>query len=464
MTGKQTIHRFSFYFGALGMAFGLGNLWRFPYVVAENGGGAFVYLYIFMVTIIGVPLLIGELIIGKASGKNIVGALKEIGGRFISQSPDKEKPIAQFKMRQWLIVGALLNLLCIFVLAYFSIISGWVIHFFNQYLFALIRPHTFLGVSIMDGLLEKGWLQLLLASVHMIFTCILVQKSWGRRLDRIVGFTTPLFAGLIVWLVFKSLGSENAAQAIQFFLYPDFKKLTLSSLAAALGQMFFTLSVGFGVMVTIGSLLRKNSNIPMAGYRMATFDSIISIVIGLLIFPIILIKDNSVSGPELLFRAIPHLLDSSFPAYFFGMLFFLMLYLAALAASVGLMRAVVGNIRELKVKSRSRAIWFSGLACMAASVLPATTKSIFWSALFKKRTLVAGIDMFLINWLLPLGALLMSQLLLYYVDQKLVEREFSLDSHPHARTMYRHWRIILKWVVPPIIIGALILQLIDAVT
>ncbi len=452
--------RLGFYLAAVGSAFGLGNLWRFPYVAAENGGGAFVLLYLASAFLIGLPFLIAELLFGKLSRSSLLPAtLKLIGERHqVRNLSSNQKPIAPgkkrlFKSLAW--ASLLLNLL---VLSYYAVISGWVLHFLIRISFGLLGLTEFDGAVSLEVLMKYGWLQMLLTGLHLIVVGFVVAKDLERGLEKWVGYAMPIFAFLLGLLVYKSLSLETSPEALRFFLYPDFSKLTISSLAQAIGHVFFTLSIGFGTMVTFGSYLRDESYLPLAGLRVCTLDSVISVLAGIMIFPLILMGDRKVIGPDLFFQTVPQLFDSMTGGLVFGAGFFLCLYLASLGASIGLLEALVANLRETRrVPRRSGAIAIT-ILCLFVALIPALSSNVLEFVRIGKRGLLEFWDVLLINWVLPIVALFISQMVSWRLRQDLVEQEFSQTESRTSAQLYSHWIFVLRFVASPIILIALLLQ------
>lgn len=442
--------RFGFYLAAIGSAFGLGNIWRFPYIVSENGGGAFVLLYVFLVFVIGMPLLVGELILGRSTRSGVMRAIDIV----IDEDPEKEK-LSRFK---WLGVGSLL--LCLIVLAYYAVISGWVLHYLSQLTVTAITGTAFDPSGTLTFLLENGWLQVLLTSVHLLVVIVIVAKDVEEGIERAVGFMMPVFVMLLLVLAMKSLSLPTAPDAMRFLLYPDFSSLTMQSLGQAVGHVFFTLSVGFGMMVTFGSYLSDRAYIPIAGFRVATMDSFISLFAGLMIFPLVMVGVQPATGPEMLFASVPVLFSSFSGGLLFGFGFFICLYLAALGASIGLLETVVSNFKESLSVKRGRAVWLSGGVCFLFALLPALSSSVFQGLEFGGKGLLEFLDGLLINWGLPVAALITSQVVLYRLSDAKKKAAFEdpeSDFHDTDK-IYSHWVFSLKWVVSPIIALALVLQ------
>lgn len=440
--------RFGFYLLAVGSACGLGNLWRFPYVVGENGGGAFILLYVFLALAIGAPLLISELILGKNSRKSVMmatnGLIQKMG-----------------KSVKW--VGRLSVLLSLVVLSYYAVISGWVLHFLTQFLISSIQPHSVQFDSApLSVLMNNGWLQLLLASAHLLIALVVVVKGVQEGLEKWISYMMPLFAGLVILLVVRSLSMPSTSEVLRFLFYPDFSKLTWSSLIHALGHVFFTLSVGFGTMVTFGSYMREEDHVPTAGFRVAVVDTFISLIAVVMLFPVAFQASNiPLTDPALLFEVLPKYLVEISGGVFFGLLFFLCLYLAALNASIGLLEVVVSNMTDVFKKiDRSKATWLAGVIALILTILPALSSSVFGNVKLRERSVMEGLDSILINWILPIVALGLNWAYVRGTTDQEKENSFVNKEKTVSVAMYKHWIFAIKYLAPSIIVIGMILQII----
>lgn len=460
--------RFGIYFAAIGSAFGLGSLWRFPYVVAENGGGAFVALYFFLLIVIGVPLLIGELLIGKVTNRGVFAGQRQLVAQAQSRGLNGKKRLLIWFMP---VLAVLSIFCCVFILGYYSVVSGWVLHFFIQFLSLPFTTGRELQViENMSLLRNSGYLQILLSTVHIAIISIVVAKGVEDGIEKWVGYIMPVFVGILFVLVFEALSMDSYSDAMRFFLYPDFSKLNLSSMGAAIGQLCFTLSIGFATMVTFGSYLRNEALASDTGFRVATVDAATALVAGLLVFPLLVGGGSSLRGPELLFETVPKFLLHFDGGSIFGIFFFLCLYLAALGASISILETVVANVCENTQLSRGRASLIAGATAFLFSIVPALSSTLFSAVKIGDRELLEFLDLVLINWVVPLLALTFSQIVVYEVNEKLKLEEFIQNENsgmPMAttslsvssgRVLYNHWLFLMKWVVPPIIILALVLQ------
>ncbi len=446
MTNRSWRTRYGFYFLAVGSAFGLGNLWRFPYVVGENGGGAFVLLYIFLALTLGLPMLIAEMMLGRLTRQSVVMATRKV-----SLTSGKD-----FKF-----LSALPVILSLVVLSYYSVISGWVLHFIMQFVLSLFGS-TQIGSSSMVLLLKNGGLQFGLASVHLLITLIVVVKGVQNGLEKWIGWTMPFFAFLVVFLIWKSTSLSTTDDVLRFLFYPDFSKLTLFSLNHAVGHVLFTLSVGFGTMVTFGSYVREDQHVPTAGLRVSLFDSIVSLGSLFIIFPLVFKASNrTITDPALMFDVLPQFFIEMKGGLLFGLAFFVCLYLAALNASMGLLETVVSNILDIfnKKINRNQAGWATGALALLLTLLPSLSGSFFREARLGEKGLIELIDSILINGFLPLVALGLSYIFFKGVSLKDKERLFVDKERFVSYSMFPQWIFALRWFAPSIIILGWLLHL-----
>lgn len=438
--------RFGFYLLAIGTACSLGNLWRFPFIVGENGGGAFVLLYIFIMLAVGLPLLVSELIFGRFTRKSVLVATRQVAQ-------------TQGSWYRW--SGRLSVALTLVMLAYYSLISGWVIHFIVQFGLAIFTGQFKVGIA---SLMENGLLQWSLASVHVLITIFVVTKGVQDGLEKWISSLMPLFVVLVVTLCVQTMSLPSSAAVTRFLFYPDFSKLTWSSLNHAVGHAFFTLSIGFGTMVTFGSYMNQKDHIPTMGFRVALVDTLVSVFAGFLVFPIAFqVMDRPLTDPGLLFEVLPTFMGEIRGGYIFGFTFFLSLYLAALNASIGLLENILSNWLDFSEKNllRSRAVWGVGAVVLFLTVFPALSRSPLGNIKIGEKSLIESLDSILINWCLPLVVLALLFTIQKGMKPKEMEKNFVDKDHPASVAMYTHWNFVFRWLAPGIIILGMLLQLVD---
>ena len=428
--------RLGFYFAALGSAFGLGNLWRFPYVVADNGGGAFVIIYIGLAFVLGLPMMVGELILGKATRKSTYGAM--VGHK------------------QWVLVAAFAMLVTMFVLSYYAVITGWVLHHVIQTVGGLFSQNMYDTRDGMTYLRTHGWMQMGLATFHLCIITIVAIKGVEHGLERWVGLIMPFFGALMVVLIVQTLSLPAAGNALKFLFYPDFTKVTWSALLQAVGHVMFTLSIGFGTMVTFGSYFRDSERVPSAAYRVTLLDTIMSLLAGMLIFPVLLTSEQNVHGPEVLFQALNALFMELEQGWLLALAFFIFLYLGALTSSLGLLESVVTSVMDWLKVTRTVAAIGVAVVIWILSLVPTVGSAMVDPRWLGGITVLEVLDRVVINLLLPLSALGMSVFIVWVIKDTIKLEQFEV-SHAISR-LYQIWRFMVKWVAPIIIIAAILLE------
>ncbi|MCB0419836.1 MAG: sodium-dependent transporter [Bdellovibrionales bacterium] len=449
--------RFGFYFAAICSSFGLGSLWRFPYVVADNGGGAFVLLYAFLLFVVGTPLLIGELIIGRITQRSLLGVHQ-------STSSIRELPETSSKWTNFLNpskIGKLTVFLSIAVLSYYAVISGWVFYLFTQF---LIGYFELLDVPLSEAFIHlrtSGWLQVVLTGCHLLFVGLIVRQGVEKGVERVLGLTMPIFVILLIVLIGKSLSLEGSEEALRFMLYPDFSKLTLTTFANALGHVLFTLSVGFGTLVTFGSYLRERTDLPFAGFHITVLDSIISFFAGIIIFPLVFQVGGIVSPLTIFFDVVPQLFLQIPGGLLYGIIFFLCFYLAALGASIALFESIVANLRDERAVSREQASLWSGVIVFVVALFPALSSTLFSGLTLSGDGVLGWLDKLVVNWFLPIAALLISWIATSQIKEHLVKEHFVTRDDHSSIEIYHLWRACTKYFIPILIGIVLVLQTID---
>lgn len=438
--------RFGFYILAMGSAFGLGNIWRFPYIVGENGGGAFVLLYVLLSMTVGLTLLIAELMFGQATRKSVVMATAQL-------FPNRSKRIR--------LLSYLPLVLSLVVLSYYSVITGWVLHFMSQFAVYFISKPDYTQGSL-SVLMKSGGLQWGLASVHILVSMVIAIRGLQDGIERWIGFLMPFFAVIVVSLIYQSISMTASADVLRVLFYPDFSKLTLGSLNHAIGHVFFTLSVGFGTLITFGSYIKSDQHLPTLGFRVTLFDMIVSMASLLLVLPLAMQASSSpLTDPALLFDVLPRFFVEIPGGVIFGFGFFLCLYLAALNASLGLFETIVSNLVDVsKGLGRTSAAWLVGLFCLLLTIIPAFGSGFFSDLrLIGFKSMLELIDGFLINWFLPFVALGTLYLFHRGLSEKEKKKHFVSPNALASHAMYPYWLFSLRWIVPGVILLGWILQL-----
>ncbi len=441
-------NRFSFYLLAVGSACSLGNIWRFPYIVGENGGGAFILLYLFLCFTVGLSILIAELILGRSSEASLLKITQRV-------SVNYKKPFFWF--------SRLTLLITLVMLSYYSVVSGWVLHYITQFSVGLFRTDTASYISHlnMNVLSANGWLQFALASVHLIIAGLIINRKLAHRFEKLLlNFIIPVFGFLFIMMLIRSLSLDSTPEVLRFLFYPDFSKLNAKSLGHAIGHMCFTLSIGMGVMVTFGSYFTNKDHLPSVGFRVTMIDVVISLLSVLLIFPVAFsLSGKPLTDPSLLFDSLPNLFMKIKFGGTFGLVFFVCLWIAALNASVGLLETLISNYSErFAKKDRKYSTWFIVGVVLMMTIIPAFSSSGFKNVHIFGQSVIENIDSILINYLLPLSALGMIVLFFKSLALSDIQEKFLSDEAPASYALFSYWKKVLIFVAPVLVILGIILQ------
>ncbi len=346
---------FGFVLAAAGSAIGLGNIWRFPYTVGQYGGGAFVLLYLVFVALIGVPVLYAELSMGRATQRSAVGAFKTL-------VPDS----------WWPAVGGL-GCVCGFgILSFYSVIAGLTL----SYLYMAALGGLTGGLTgeqsaqIFTDLTSNPLATVVLTAAFLLLTGWVVRGGIKGGIERAARILMPIFFAILLVLVVRALTLDGAAEGLRFLFAFDFSKLTAAAVVSALGQALFSMSLGMGTMITYGSYLNRDDDLPKAGVTVAFFDTGLAIVAGLIIFPTLFHAGaDPASGPRLIFVVMATIFETlPFGGSFFAVAFYGLLAIAALTSTISLLEVIVAYLVDEKSWSRETATWATTGACFALAV------------------------------------------------------------------------------------------------
>jgi NSS family neurotransmitter:Na+ symporter len=423
-----------FIFAAAGSAIGLGNVWRFPYVTGENGGAAFVLIYLLCVFFIGLPYLIAELSLGRATQKNPIGAIRAIR----QNSP-------------WVLVGVLGVLTGFTILSYYAVIAGWTF----GYIFKMLLN---LKVSFGD-FIKNPTLNLVLTLLFILFTVMVVIGGIKDGIERWAKILMPLLLILMIVLIIRSVTLENASRGLIFYLKPDFSKITGKVILEAMGQAFFSLSLGMGLMVTYGSYLSRHENLMKAGFWVAIFDTAIAFMAGLIIFPAIFaMGGDPAAGPSLVFIALPKIFAQMPLGNVVGALFFLLLAIAALTSTISLLEVPVSYIVDEKNIARKVAVWVVGGITFLVAIPSALSQGgmRFFSEMniLGQKSFLDLMDFIWGNLSLSIGALTLSIFIGYiwktHHAVTEINQGFEFFTKPVVGqvSMATIWSFLIKYVIP----------------
>lgn len=429
-----------FVIAAAGSAIGLGNIWRFPYVTGVNGGAAFLLIYLFTVIIIGYPLFINEMVIGRKTHKNPVGAMKEIA------------PGAP-----WWLIGALGVFTGFIILSYYSVVAGWSLAYTWEALTSGFTAgtnfHEMFKTHISSPLHVVFWHAVFMALCIGIIAC-----GVEKGIERSVRILMPLLGILLIILIARSVTLPGAAEGIKFFIKPDFSKVTGQTFLAAIAQSFFTLSIGMGAIITYGSYLSKKDEIPVNALSVVGLDTLIAVMAGFAIFPAVFaLGFEPGSGAGLTFITIPGIFTKIPAGRFFGFAFFLLLSIAALTSAISLLEVIVAWAVDEKGLKRKKASVLFGIIIFSIGVFPALGYSMLNNISFRSMDILDTFDWFANSIFMPLGGLLTAIFTGYIWCAHSACREANLTKS--RIYVGRWWVFLIRYIVPPAIIVIMIFGL-----
>lgn len=454
--------RFAFIMAAIGSAVGLGNLWRFPAEVGANGGGAFVIFYIFCVVMIGLPILLSETLIGRHGRSSAVGSAKAVARD--SGASEGWSALAWVGM-----LGAF------FILTFYSVVAGWVLYYVGAFaadLFASFGNGTFFGGAFADqepaavqallpALLENAWLVIALHALFMAITIYVVVRGVTAGLEKAATWLMPAFFLLLVGVTLYGAFTGAFAEALAFLFYFDPSRLFHSEvMLSAVGQAFFSLSLGSALMITYGAYADRSVNLAGASALIAGADTSVAIIAGLAIFPIVFAAGlDPAAGPTLMFQTLPASFQSMPVGSLIGFLFFVMVFFAALTSSIALLEAPTSwAIHKFGTRRQPTAILI-GLVAFTIGIFSALGYSelshvrplAFWPT-FAELDILDSIDTITGKILLPLSGLLTAIFVGWIADRRLTDEENGLEGNLHLI-----WRFLIAWLCPLALTSILVL-------
>ena len=436
--------RVGFILAAAGSAIGLGNIWRFPYITGKNGGALFVLIYIGCVLVLGLPVMLAEFSLGRATAKNPVGAFAAI------------KPGTK-----WRTTGFLGVVTGVMILSFYSVVAGWTLGYCFKLLSGRFKEISKgQAVAIFQSFIADPWLQILLLAIFMFLTVFIVLKGVSAGLEKYSKILMPSLFLIMILLMVRSLTLPGAEKGLLFYLKPDFAKINGRVFLEAMGQAFFSLSLGMGTMLTYGSYLGKKENLVSSAAWVATLDTAVAILAGFIIFPALFSQNMAPDqGPGLVFNILPVIFAHMPGGMWFGALFFVLLAVAALTSTISILEVPVAFLIDEKQWSRRKASWLMGTLAFAFGIPSALAGG---GLKFFTRLPILHID-FLSLWdkiwgniALSVGALLIAVFVAHVWKTANALEEITANGTQFR--LAKFWVLAIKYVCPLLILVVLISQ------
>ncbi len=447
---EQWSSRLVFILAATGSAVGLGNIWKFPYITGENGGGAFVLVYLLCIAGIGIPIMMAEIMLGRRGREDPVTTMKKLA--------QESGHSASWGLLGWL--GVIAGFL---ILSYYSVIAGWAMAYVPK-----MALGTFNGLdaaqvdSIFSSLVGSPVSLLVWHSIFLFLTMFVVAKGVRGGLEKAVTFLMPLLFVLLIVLVFYAMGTGHFAQGLSYLFNPDFSKITTEGVLSAMGHAFFTLSLGMGAIMVYGSYLPEKTSIAQASFAVAFMDTLVALLAGMIIFPIVFANSlETGAGPGLIFKTLPLAFGNMDYGSLFGTLFFILLVFAAWTSSISLIEPAITWAMKTFQISRIKAsiisgllVWFMGLFTVFSFNLAGdfTISSVISTrygefVILKDATAFDFLDYLTSNIMLPLGGLMIAIYAGWLMKQEYSRAELDISSF-----WYTIWMFLVRYIAPFMVI------------
>lgn len=426
--------RLGFVMAAAGSAVGLGNIWRFPYTAGENGGGAFLIIYLGIIAVFGVSVLLAEIVLGRATQRNPVGAFGRLGGWI------------------WRPAGLLGVITGFVILSFYVVVAGWTL--------------AYLGLSLGGGLdstdpdvlgaqfvaLSGGvWAPLGLAALFMALVAATVGGGITRGIERANRVLMPLLFLLLVGLAVYAMTLPGGGAGVAFLLQPDFSKISGATFTAALAQAFFSLSLGMGCMLTYGSYLRPHERLGVATGAIISLDVVAALLAGLAIMPVVFAFGVSPgAGPGLTFITLPAAFAAMPGGAIVGPAFFLLLSVAALTSAISILEPAISWLTDEHGWSRTRTVWVCAAICLALGVPSSLSMGAMPSLQIAGMSFFNAMDFAATNVMMPVGALITAIFVGWFWGRGALE-ELS-DTSGVAPIWAHGWLLLLRFVAPPALV------------
>ncbi|MEZ5549748.1 MAG: sodium-dependent transporter [Pseudomonadales bacterium] len=440
-THEQWSSSFGFLMAAIGFAVGLGNIWRFPYVTGENGGGAFIVVYLLCVFCIGAPILMAEILIGRRGGMSPSASMQAVA-------------IAEGRSPQWRWVGGLTLLTAFVVEVVYCVVAGWVLY----YLFVALQT----GFAGVDAVSSQNRFDALLADVSgmigwtalgLLFTGWIIYAGVRNGIERAVRVLMPMLFALLVLLACYNVYAGGFGAAADYLFRPDFSKVTAGMVLAAIGQAFFSVGVAMAGMMTFGAYLPKHVSITRSVLIVVSADTMVALVAGLVVFPAVFKFGLDPSGGAgLVFQTLPVAFAQMPGGHLVSVLFFLLLAVGAITSMVGLIEPIVSWVEEHRGFSRHKSALFTICSVAALSVVSVLSYNVISEWQVFGRDLNGILDYVSNQIMLPVGGLLIAWFAGWYVRRETTRAELAMASP----AMFRFWHVAIRYLVPPALLLILI--------
>jgi NSS family neurotransmitter:Na+ symporter len=433
--------KYGFVAAAAGSAIGLGNIWKFPYITGVYGGSAFIIVYLVCILLIGLPIMLSEITVGRRAQKGIFGAYKTL-------APGTP----------WFFSGYMGIAAAFLILSFYGVVAGWTMEYVIKAITGTFSQKTPDEIGLMFNTYISGtWKPVLWQIGFMGLTCFIVIAGIKNGIEKYSKILMPVLLMILLLLCVRSVTLDGASKGFEFLFSPDFSKLSGEAILAALGHAFFSLSLGMGTLITYGSYVKKDENLAPLSVHITLADTVIALLAGIAIFPAVFAFGiEPTAGPGLVFVTLPNVFQQMPMGYIFCILFFLLLAIAALTSSISILEVVVAHlVEDFKVSRKTATI-----SMTLVITLFGIPSSLSFGSLSEFTILGASffdtVDHIASNFLLPLGGLCVS----LFVGWKMAKKDVAdeLSNSGQVAVTYLPVFLFLAKIVAPIAITAVFLH------
>lgn len=408
----------------VGSAVGLGNIWRFPYMAGENGGGAFLVIYICCVLVLGIPLMCAEFAIGRKAQTNAGRALKVL-------APNSA----------WHIIGYIGILASTLILGYYMVISGWVVEYIYQALKGeLFTKSADVITNNFNVFKTDVWRPLVWVFSLLVINYLIISRGVTKGIEKASNVMMPLLFLILLVFCGYALTLPGASEGLNYLFNPDFSKIDGGVVLAAMGQAFFSLSIGLGILITYGSYFKREVNLPRTGLTVSLLDVLVAILAGVMIFPITASFGISpTQGPDLIFVTLPNVFKQMFMPGLWAVLFFVFAGVAALTSTISLFEVAIAYISEEFKLGRKKSSFIIMVIVAILSILSSLSFSVLSEVKLFSMNFFDLFDYFSANILLPVGGFLLA----IYVGWVMKKKDFRAELSRTEETSSLLYKLIL---------------------
>lgn len=439
----------------VGSAVGLGNIWRFPAETQAHGGAAFLIVYILCVLLLGVPVMLGEFSLGRGMKSDAVGVYKKL-------APGKA----------WWIAGAISVTASYLILSFYMVVSGWTLEYFVQ----SVTGNLFADTNVTEGLTgiaaqdmkytEKMQEYIASDTAPIVYTYLMIVINLAvllmgvkKGIERLSNVLMPILFIVLVIFCLYAFTMPKFSEGISFFLNPDFSKINTSVVVNALGQAFFSLSLGMGILITYSSYFPNSTKLVRTSFTVVLLDMLVAILVGFMIFPAVMsfgLEDHNFAGASLVFVTLPEVFAQMPGCQFWSILFFLLLFVAALTSTISLAEVMVAFLCDRFGLKRRNSCFVVILPLFVLSALCSLSQGSLSSFTIFGKTIFDFLDTFATNLMLPLGAIIMCIFLGWFAPKDYLSRELS-NNYSFRSVMTPVVGFIIKWCAP-LLIGVVMIS------